>query len=69
MHAIASFFRRDAKVTVFSLALAVTLLFFAPWRDANSAGSARLSSAQQVDPPGKTKPLHAKGVALDAHTR
>ncbi|MEZ4869512.1 MAG: amidohydrolase family protein [Caldilineaceae bacterium] len=68
MHAIASFFKRDTKVTFFTLTLAVTLLFLAPWHYTNSAGIAGTSALQRDDPPGKMKPLRANGAALDVHT-
>lgn len=68
MHAIASFFRRYAKVTFFTLTLAVALFFFAPWHYANSAVTHGAIAAQQDDPPRKAKPLHANGAALDVHT-
>ncbi|MCB0064796.1 MAG: hypothetical protein KDE19_21880, partial [Caldilineaceae bacterium] len=68
MHAIASFFKRDAKVTFFTLTFAVTLLFLAPWHYTDSAGIAGTSALQRDDLPGKMKPLRAKGAALDVHT-
>ncbi|MEZ4621086.1 MAG: amidohydrolase family protein [Caldilineaceae bacterium] len=68
MNAIRDFFKRDARATFFTLTLGITLLFFAPWHYADSAGISGASAVQRDDPPGKTKPLHAKGAALDVHT-
>lgn len=68
MHAITSCFKRNTKVTFFALTLAIILPFLAPWHYANSAGIAGASAVQRDDPPGKNKPLRAKGAALDVHT-
>lgn len=68
MNTIVTFLKRNVKVALFTLTLAVTLLFLAPWHDANSAGVSGAAAVQQDNSLEKTKPLRAKGAAIDVHT-
>ncbi|HRW07012.1 MAG TPA: amidohydrolase family protein [Caldilineaceae bacterium] len=68
MNAIIDFVKRDTRTTFFTLTLSITLLFFAPWNYTHRSGTSAADLVQRDDPPGKTKPLHANGAALDVHT-